>query len=284
MITMEFRGIDKIAKELKDLSDRRIRSAAATALTRTAVALQKRTKEEMKRVFQGGPTPYTERAVRYIPATAKRLGAAVGFNIVAFQDERGNVLEYRDEGEGQTPQGKYIQFQMNGGQRRQKRFEKALQYVGVLPAGWFCVPGEKAKLDRHGNHVPSEIRQILSWFDAGEMTAGSTQNMRDKGREKRRKGTRKKAGFEYFAVQPGGVRTFKRANGKTGTHKMQPGVYRRTFHALGTSIEPIIIFVRGAAYRARFDFYAMMKREAGPMLEAETARAISQALARAGGQ
>lgn len=155
----------------------------------------------------------------------------------------------------------YLQTQIEGASnRRQKAFERALQAVGALPAGWLVVPGQRAKLDAYGNHSPGEIRQILSWFDAAERVAGSTQNMGFAGREKRRKGTKKKAGWEYFIVRAGGRRTFVRGNGGKGTHRMQPGIYRRTNLALGSRIEPVMIFIKSAAYRRRFDFYGVAKR------------------------
>lgn len=167
----------------------------------------------------------------------------------------------------------YLQTQIEGSSnRRQKAFEKALQAVGALPAGWLAVPGERAKLDAYGNHSPAEIRQILSWFDAAERVAGSTQNMGLAGRDRRRKGTKKKAGWEYFLVRAGDRRSFARGNGGKGTHKMQPGIYRRTAFALGTRIEPVMIFIKSASYRPRFDFYGVAKRtierEFKPRLEA----------------
>lgn len=72
-----------------------------------------------------------------------------------------------------------------------------------MPRGWVAVPGFRAKIDAYGNQSMGELRQILSWFDAAKLTTGSTQNMRDAGRNKRRRGTRAKAGFEYVAIKPG---------------------------------------------------------------------------------
>ncbi|ENO76571.1 hypothetical protein B447_17546 [Thauera sp. 27] len=153
----------------------------------------------------------------------------------------------------------YLQTQIEGGSRKSKAFETALRRVGVLPAGWFIVPGEKASLDAFGNISVGQIRQILSWFDAAEMVAGSMQNMGERGREKRRRGTRTRRGFEYFVAQPGS--RVGRGSWKNGRpQNLQPGVYRRTAFGFGSAIEPILIFVTRANYKPRFDFYGVAQR------------------------
>jgi hypothetical protein len=259
-------GLDEVQRVLKDLSERRIRAAAATALTRTAVQVRQKVQQHAQQVFDR-PTPYTMRQLRYVGATAAKPVAAVGFNVAPIQDVFGNVVAYRDLGPGQTPAGKYLQFQTEGGRRAYKRFERALQLVGAMPPGWFAVPGSRAKVDAYGNQSVGEIRQILSWFDAAELVAGSRQNMRQAGRDKRRKGTRKSAGFEYVAIPP-------------GTRGLRPGIYRRTFFAMGRRIEPVVIFVRGANYRKRFDFYGVAGSEARRMLPREFTESLRQSIER----
>lgn len=279
MLQIRVEGLDDVQKTLKDLSERRLRAAAATALTRTAVQVRDKVQQHARQVLDK-PTPYTIRQLRYVAATAAKPVAAVGFNVAPIQDVFGNVVAFRDLGSGETPAGKYLQFQTEGGRRNLKRFERALQTVGVLPAGWFAVPGERAKMDAYGNQSIGELRQILSWFDAAELVAGSRQNMREAGREKRRKGTRRTAGFEYFVAPVGGMRTFNRKTGKTGTHKMQPGIYRRTMLPTGNRIEPVVIFVKGTSYRKRFDFYGVAASETNKLLPGEFNRALRETLAR----
>jgi hypothetical protein len=278
-IQIDPKSMANLKAELKDFSERRLNAAVATALTRTAVQVKKKIAASMGSSLNN-PTPYTMRQLRHVGASADKLVAAVGFNVVAIQDERGNVIRYRDLGPDQTPAGKYMQFQAEGGRRRAKRFEVALQKVGVLPKGWVAVPGQRAKLDAYGNQSVGELRQILSWFDAAEMVAGSRQNMRQEGRDKRRKGTRKTAGFEYFVAPVGGIRTFSRKTGSTGTHKMQPGIYRRTTFAMGNRIEPVVIFVQRANYRKRFDFQAIGAAERDRVFPGEILRAVRESAAR----
>ena len=278
-ISLNITGLKELQANLKDMSERRVKAVVATALTRTAVQVRDKVKTAMATSLDR-PTPYTLRQLKYVAATAERPVAAVGFGVVAITDQRGDVIRYQDLGASETPAGKYLHDQIHGGPRRDKRFEKALRAVNVLPQGWFAVPGQRAKMDSYGNQSVGELKQILTWFDAAELVSGSRQNMRQKGRDKRIKGTKKTAGWEFFVVQAGASRSFVRANGKTGSHKMQPGIYRRTMMAMGTKIEPIVIFVSQAKYRQRFDFYGIAKREGDRILPGELNKAVSESLAR----
>lgn len=278
-ISVQVEGLKELQNSMKDFSERRIKAAVATALTRTAVQVRDKVKAVMPSLLDR-PTPYTMRQLKYVAATAAKPVAAVGFGVVGIQDQFGNVIRYQNLGASETPAGRYLGTQIDGGARKAKRFGKALQAVRVLPQGWLAVPGQRAKIDAFGNQSIGEIRQILSFFDAAQMTAGSTQNMGAKGRAKKLAGTRKTAGFEYFAVQPGDRRTFTRANGKSGTKAAQPGIYRRTLYDLGSRIEPIVIFVRAANYRRRFDFYNIAKAEGDRILQAELKRAVDESAAR----
>jgi hypothetical protein len=278
-INIQLQGLKDMQAELKDFSERRLNAAVATALTRTAVQVREKVKSAMVTLLDR-PTPYTLRQLKYVGATARKPAAAVGFGVVEITDSVGNRLRFQDIGASETPAGKYLNPQIEGGTRRDKRFEKALRAVGVLPAGWLAVPGERAKTDQYGNQSIGEIRQILSWFDAAELVAGSRQNMRQDGRDKRKKGTKKTAGFEYFASLPGARRTFQRAGGGTGSKKMQPGIYRRTATAFGSRIEPVVIFVNKASYRKRFDFYTIASTEGNRVLPGELQRAVTESAAR----
>lgn len=278
-IDIQITGVKELQASFKDFSERRLNATVATALTRTAVQVRDKVKASMLGSFNA-PTPYTLRQLRYVAANAKTMTAVVGFNIDAIQDVWGNAIRYVDFGPGSTPAGKYLDPEIKGGPRRNKRFEKALKTLQVLPAGWYAVPGQRAKIDAYGNQSVGEIRQILSWFNAAQLVAGSTQNMTAATRDKRRKGTKKTAGWEYFLSPVGGRRSFVRANGKQGTHSMQPGIYKRTAHALGSRVEPILIFVKAATYKKRFDFYGITRQESERLLPSEIEKAVAESLAR----
>lgn len=256
--------IDQVIGRLAKDAPRAVEIASQRALLHTAREVKGAEVREMGRVFDR-PTRWTLNSFQV------RLDKAAMQARVEIKDG----YWYRADN--------YLQTQIEGASsRRQKAFEKALQAVGVLPAGWFAVPGEKAALDGFGNMSVGQIRQILSWFDAAEMVAGSTQNMGEKGRERRRKGTKKRRGFEYFVAHPGsrvGRRSWK--NGRR--QNLQPGVYRRTSFGFGSAIEPILIFVKRATYEPRFDFYGVAKRTIDREFKPRLDAALQLELDRLGG-
>lgn len=218
---------------LNDLQRKRIPIATQRALLKTAWDIRDAEQAEMKRVFDR-PTRWTLGAMK-VKATSK-FTVSVGVLDPDGYYKRANY---------------YLGTQMSGGQRNMKAFERALQRGGVMPQGWFAVPGQKAKLDAYGNMGPGEIKRIMSWFNAAEPYAGSTQNMTAETRARRRKGTKKIRGFEYFSIMPN--RGGRSAN-------LTPGIYRRTAFGFGKAIEPILIFVKGATYSKRFDFVPVAEK------------------------
>lgn len=244
VVTAKIDGLDAVQARLRGLADNKIKVAARATLNDAAYLGKRATEKRIAEAFDRA-TPWITKSVRYVKAKGDKLESSIDF------DYWGNKT-------GVTA-GKVLSAEIYGGQRRHKRHEVALQRMGILPAGMFIVPGEAAQMDGYGNMSASQIRQILSWFSAAEMTAGSTQNMTEKTRNRLRKGSMRQGrvtnGFEYFVVQPGATRTWTRANGKQGSHKMQPGIYQRIFLGQGTAIKPVMIFVKSPAYKQRLDFY-----------------------------
>ena len=255
MIDIKVTGLQDLQRDLKDFSERRLRAAAATALTRTAVHMRRELSQQVAQVFDR-PTPYTLRQLRYVGATAQRLSAAVGFNVAAITDERGTVIRYFELGPDETPAGRYLTPNIDGGTRRAKRVEQALRAVGVLPQGWFAVPAQGANRDAFGNMTRGQIIQILSQLRI-KLLAGSDRNMSFEARQQIR--AQRKAGGRFFVMPVGG--------------KTQPGVYQREL--TGRNITPVLIFVRSATYRRRWDF----NREAREIADRELPRQMNRAIA-----
>jgi hypothetical protein len=254
-------NIDEVRQRFAEFSDRRFNAAIATALTRTAVHVRNAVQAEMPRVLDR-PTPYTLRQLRYVPATADRLAAAVGFNVVNVTDERGATIAFRDLGPGETPAGKYLTPQIEGGSRRLKRLEVALRAAGALPDGWLTVPGQGARLDAYGNVSRGQVVQVLSQLRI-QLVAGSNRNM--SGDARKQIAAQRKAGGRFFVVLP-------------GQGKRQPGIYQREL--IGRNITPVFIFVRSANYKRRFDFDGLSRRVADATLPQEIDRALSESLSR----
>jgi hypothetical protein len=253
-------NIDEVRQRFAEFSDRRFNAAMATALTRTAVQVRNAVQAEMPRVLDR-PTPYTTRQLRYVPARADRLAAAVGFNVVNVTDERGATIAFRELGPGETPAGKYLQPNIEGGGRRVKRMEEALRAAGALPDGWLTVPGQGAKLDAYGNVSKGQVVQVLSQLRL-QLLSGSSRNASFNARKQIT--AQRKAGGRFFVVNP-------------GEGKLQPGVYQREF--IGRNITPVFIFVRSANYKRRFDFDGLSRRVADATLPQEIDRALADSLA-----
>ncbi|QDQ26715.1 hypothetical protein FNU76_10255 [Chitinimonas arctica] len=217
----------------------------AIALTRTAGHAQRQVQATMPRVFDR-PTPYTLRGMRVKPARANLLQAEVTFKDDTFKG---------------TPAEKYLGPEVFGGARRLKRFERALQAKGLMPAGMVAVPGEAMQLDSFGNMRGSEIVKLLSQLQAfGEQ--GYRANATDGRLAKLKQGTRTRQGFELIVVKPG-------QKPARGGKALPAGIWRRTYTAFGTSLQPLVLFVRSATYQRRLDLPGIADQAAQAHLQDE---------------
>jgi hypothetical protein len=201
--------------------------AAAKALTMTAKSAQRAEIREMQATFDR-PTPWTLNGTFVKPATKQDLTS-----VVWLKDDRATSG-------GGAPPDVYLNPEIKGGFRRNKAFETALQRVGALPPGYLVVPGAACPMDAYGNISRGLIVQILSYFRTFD-TAGFTNNITIKRRERLKRGTKRRIGFEYFVAQP--------ADGK-----LPLGIWQRFQFAQGSAIKPIFLFVSTANYKARFRF------------------------------
>lgn len=124
-------------------ADRRIRKAAAVALTRTAYQVQSALVRGMQEDFDR-PTPFTLRAFRVDMANAATLEATVW---------------------AMPLQARYLAIQIEGGDRNTKGFEKRMHLFG----GEVALPGAGAKLNQYGNMPLSFIKRV-----AGDQNSNGT--------------------------------------------------------------------------------------------------------------
>jgi hypothetical protein len=237
---------DMVIAAHRDMGRRQLRFATAVALTRTAQDVKIAEVDTMRRVFDR-PTPWTLNSVFVKPATKAELSAVVWLKDVATDG---------------TPATKYLAPEIEGGGRNLKGFERLLMRKGLLPTGWMAVPGAGAKLDAYGNMSRGQIVQIISALQAfGEV--GFNAN--------RTKGSRQRRGSrlpEYFVGRPGGGR-------------LPMGVWQRISFAHGSAVRPVLIFVRGPRYKARFDFFGVGRQIARTNFIGHLRRAIAEAKATA---
>lgn len=247
VLNVRGRGID-ISADTKKQGDL-IPFAVVKALTRTAKLAQLAIRDEMVRVFDR-PTPYTLNSTYVRPATKAQPVSSVYL---------------KDDSSKGTPATKYLAPQIEGGTRSQKRFESALQRIGVLPDGWYVIPGKAARLDAYGNWSRGQIVQILAWFQAfGEQ--GFRANTTLERRKKLARGTKRKRGTQYFAVLPS----------RRASKWLTPGIYLQTRFGFGSALQPIAIFVSSARYQRRLDFYGIGEKVAQAQFPIELQRALAE--------
>lgn len=158
--------------------------ATETALDKTAYDIRDSIRAEMKHVFDK-PVRYTLNSLKVRPTQNHNMRAFVWFK---EPDRMGQH---------------YLVPQVEGGQRKYKGFERALDNTKM-------VPGRGARMTKAGNISPGQIRQVLSVLGRAEMTAGYSANMTA------RSSVRNKSQRDYVYLPRGSARG-----------KLPPGVYER---------------------------------------------------------
>ena len=248
-------GLEAALDKIDGFSQRRMNSAIATALTRSARDARDAIKDMMPKVFDR-PTPYAIRGVYFKGATAQTLEANVWFN--------------RDYGSG-IAQNRFLAPQVYGGGRNLKRFEKALQAKGSMPAGMYAVPTRNAKRDAYGNVSAGQLKQIVSQVGT-ELLSGYTNSISSD--RLKRKRAFAKAGGQYVAVtqQKG---------------KLAPGIYLaegRSFGRMGYGrngkLTSILLFKSAVHYNKRLPFYETANTVASQSFNKHLTDAVMASLSR----
>lgn len=250
---------DAFMRGLSALERRQLPFATVQAINVTAFETRQRWAEIMPRIFDR-PTALTLKAPLYRKATMQKLEAEIW---IRGADVAGDPGAFKG-----TPPAKYLAPEVTGGARRHKRFERALQARGILPAGWYAVPGSGAQLDAFGNIAGRQIVQILAQMRAfGEQ--GYSANETDDSRDRRRKRQRRQRRGDYFAVT------------SAGRGGLKPGIYQRLRSGFGGGVVPVLVFVRRVAYRARYPLFDIARtifdRRIGANLQRELDKAVASA-------
>jgi hypothetical protein len=213
----------------------------------------------MRRVFDR-VTPYALNAMRVQEAQGQGTQLKAGVMIKGAQDIAGSAV----------PPQSFLRAQILGGTRRWKRFEVALMRAGLLPRGWYVVPGQGARLDAYGNMSAGHVVQLMAYLQLFKaQSSGRRQNMSDKRRQQLGRSTRRRRGVEYF-VQLANVA------GPGGRRDLAPGIWERAdFGAAGKGIRPVVLFVRTNRYRPRLDYFGTLQRHAAAVMPTEIERAVA---------
>ena len=226
-----------VIRSVRDIPARVIPYAAATALTRTAKLIaSKEMPDAMKKSFDR-PTAWALNSLAIQPATRENLSAGIFVKNTAG----GRAIA----GE------RFLLPGVEGGQRNEKRFERALRYAGLLEGGYRVMPGRQIELDSFGNIPSPLIRSVVAWSKAG----GGRKAKRTK---------------QSAAVNPRGYFLFGKPGGVQG-------VAQRS----GQIVMPVLIFTKTQPqYRKRLDFDTVSRRASEVHFPREFARAAAEIAAR----
>lgn len=215
--------------------------ATALALTKTAQRVKAGEISVMKRNLDR-PTQFTLNSLFVKPATKATQQARVWFK------------DFAPKG---TPAGDYLQPQVQGGQRKLKRHEKALIARGLMKSTQYAVPGAGAKMDQYGNMKRQQYVQMLSQLRAfGEQGYQANATGSKRSTRKRRSGT-------YFVATIDG----------------EQGVWQRVSSAFGEGVRPVLLFVdRDPSYRVRFPFFKVAENIVKANYEREFKSALDYAI------
>lgn len=211
-LSLEIKGLDKVRQQLERLGRDQLKQASAAALNDAAFKGRAGMQDQMRRVFDR-VTPYVLKSVQVEKATPDRLQASVGPRMMA--------------GGGVDPQ-KILRAQVEGGTRRNKRFENALRAIGALPSGWLAVIPPTPypdSTDGRGNLKGRFVQQLIAHL-AGTRRAAP----RPRGKSPATVGP-----VRFFVAAPG--------------QRLKPGVWA----AKGRDVHPVLLFVRSATYTPRLD-------------------------------
>lgn len=223
MINVES-NLDEVRAALAGISNR-LPTIMRNAINDTAFEVRKAEQDELRRALDR-PTPWTIKTIYVTKATKERLSAVVG------------PTDYFTRGGfsyNLTPWEAVISHNVYGGTRQHKAFERRLHAAGILPQGWFAVPGPGAKRNQYGNMSSGEIVQILTYVNAMSMYAGDNTSRRN--RMTNRRNAMDRRGEAYFAAIPG----------RQETRHLHPGIYKR--YNRQRRIVPVLFFVSSVNYQ-----------------------------------
>ena len=252
-IGLKMEGLDKVRKQLAQLSGPEFRAAAAKAINDAAYEVRRKMQDELRSVFNA-PTPYILKSVYVKQADASTLSATIEPTYFG--------------GKGIDPQ-QILRAQESGGTRRDKRSEVILRRAGILPTGYQTAlpkqpfPGSD---DGNGNIRGPFMAQLLSYFQTfGEQ--GYRANMTAASRRALATGTKRQLaqqgpnlGRRYIVAYGklrAGARTTARGESDTRASNLAPGIW--AVLGTGSTVRPVLMFVRTPVYSRRLSMERIAK-------------------------
>lgn len=238
-----------VGRALRHLAgaERQVRFAAAVALTRTAQAARADLTRAIPHIFES-VVPLTARSVRFKPANM-----ADGFESMFAS------VYIQNEAPKGTPPSKYLRAEILGGERRDKRSERALIAAGIMTPGQQWVPGGA----QHHLSGPAIVRVLSRVKAFGEQ--GYRANASEATKRKLRKSgvlTHRATGTNYFIAHD------------KATHEPL-AIYEIVSSG---HVRPVLWFInRHAHYHVRFPFFELVEASARKNWPREIAAALAHA-------
>lgn len=260
--------LDRITEHLNEVQKKQVPYAAARALTKTVQVAKAEADRQIVAKFDR-PTKYATGAMYIQPATKKKLEAMV------YVKDRGITQKG-----GAKSQADVLGHLFAGGKRRHKNFEAAFMRMGYMARGEIAVPGAACPLDAYGNIPAAFIVQLLAYFQGfGEQ--GYRANMSAKGRARMEKRAGKSvggAGVHYFISRGRGHWSGAGAWTHGRAQKLPRGIWQRQTWAAGSSVKPVVMFVREGAYKRFLDLPAIAHTAIDTNFTSEFAKALDEAM------
>lgn len=260
MLTLQVNTLP-VKSWLNDIQRQHLPFATAIALTGTAKYVRAQVINEMKRQFD-----------RPKPSTVNETKGPLYLKSADYKKLRAGQHDYAEVGVKDTPMPKgdpalaWLSHHIRGGRRIEKRSEFLLRTAGVLPPGYFAVPGSGARLNKYGNMSTGQIQQILSAVRAQRDSHANTPYA-PRGRNARRNLTQ----GDYFVA----------SRNRSRTAHLPEGVWER-YGRSRFEIRPVLIFVPAAPrYRKRLKFFEMCEQVGRSRYRIEFHLAMRRALATA---
>lgn len=234
--------LHRILDKLGEVQRRQLPFATAMGLNAVAEKIRLGELAVMRQRFDR-PTQYTLNSLFIRRASKSKLAAEVNIKDSAYKA---------------APAANWLNSEIVGGDRRQKRSERALSQVGM---GRYWTPGPGAVLDGYGNVSRGFIVKMLSALRAfGEQ--GYMAN-----RSKSKRSQRKARNFDIFVGAPDGE---------------PAGVWQRVAMGHGSALKPLMwIHNEAPAYRVRFPFEKIAANIYRAHAPTEFEKALREALATA---
>lgn len=221
--------------------------ALAQTLSKVALEAKARIRAAMPTYFDR-PTPYTLNSLRVKGAKKTNLEALVW------------VKDAFDKGVSAV---NFVGPNVFGGDRKQKRSERALSIKGLLPAGLYIAPGYSAELDQYGNIPRGRMVSVLSALKSfGEQGYLANRTRRSMARNSKRASKPR----NYFVAEI----------------KSRLGVFERIGSSQQSTVKSILAFVRKPTYRRdRLPFFRIAEQDLPNRIRAHFRPELEKAIATA---